>query len=241
DQAVRDRKLTNPADKEAAIDEVLPYIRAVRSRIQKREYFDIAMDSLRVGDPALRREFWQGVRSSPSEETERPRVVRRRELKPTVSERRLLEWLLAEADLRRSILLTLTPDDYEDLATAPIFRALLELEREGLVPDYDNLSGKISEDTAAEDLLPLLPLLLIGEPSSDNDEGAGDGHTAQSCLAGLRLESLDRKIMEISQQMAEAERLGDLERLNNLVFRQIELTRRRGTMLPQAEAMQTGL
>ncbi len=50
DQAVRDRKLTNPADKEAAIDEVLPYIRAVRSRIQKREYFDIAMDSLRVSD-----------------------------------------------------------------------------------------------------------------------------------------------------------------------------------------------
>ena len=48
DQAVRDRKLSNPADKEAAIDEVLPYIRAVRSRIQKREYFDIAMDSLRI-------------------------------------------------------------------------------------------------------------------------------------------------------------------------------------------------
>ena len=31
DQAVRDRKLTNPAEKEAAIDEVLPFIRAVRA------------------------------------------------------------------------------------------------------------------------------------------------------------------------------------------------------------------
>ena len=53
DQAVRDRKLSNPADKEAAIDEVLPYIRAVRSRLQKREYFDIAMDSLRIGDATV--------------------------------------------------------------------------------------------------------------------------------------------------------------------------------------------
>src|SRR6267378_6505252 len=63
DQAVRDRKLSNPADKEAAIDEVLPYVRAVRSRLQKREYFDIAMDSLRIGDVGMRRELWHSIRS----------------------------------------------------------------------------------------------------------------------------------------------------------------------------------
>ncbi len=62
DQAVRDRKLHHPAEKEAAIDEVLPFIRAVRSRIQKREYFDIAMDSLRITDASLQRELWQLVR-----------------------------------------------------------------------------------------------------------------------------------------------------------------------------------
>src|SRR5919106_4537985 len=48
DQAVRDRNLHNPADKAAAVEETLPFVRAVRSRIQRREYFDIAMDSLRV-------------------------------------------------------------------------------------------------------------------------------------------------------------------------------------------------
>lgn len=240
DQAVRDRKLTNPADKEAAIDEVLPYIRAVRSRIQKREYFDISMDSLRVSDTALKRELWQAIRSSLGNDAEKPKVVRRNELKPTVAERRLLEWLLSEEKLRHSILPSLTDDDYEDLATAPIFRALLQLEKENLQPDYGNLSVKLTEDPAAEDLLPLLPLLLMIEPSSA-DEGTTDGHTAASCLAGLRLDSVDRKITETSQQMAEAERLGDVEKLNSLVFRQIELTRRRGTMLPQAEAMQSGL
>src|SRR5207244_11603836 len=67
DQAVRDRKLSNPADKEAAIDEVLPYVRAVRSRLQKREYFDIAMDSLRIGDVTLRRELWQSIKTAINE------------------------------------------------------------------------------------------------------------------------------------------------------------------------------
>src|SRR5229473_4695834 len=48
DQAVRDRNLHSPADKAAAVEEALPFVRAVRNRIQKREYFDIAMDGLRV-------------------------------------------------------------------------------------------------------------------------------------------------------------------------------------------------
>src|SRR5688572_6272864 len=61
DQAVRDRNLRRPADKAAALEEVLPFVRAVRSRIQKREYFDIAMDALRM-QPEQRREIWQRVR-----------------------------------------------------------------------------------------------------------------------------------------------------------------------------------
>src|SRR5205823_4555703 len=44
DQALRDRNLHNPADKAVAVEETLPFVRAVRNRIQKREYFDIVMD-----------------------------------------------------------------------------------------------------------------------------------------------------------------------------------------------------
>src|SRR6185503_18367249 len=76
DQAVRDRKLSNPADKEAAIEEVLPYIRVVRSRFQKREYFDIAMDSLRIGDATLRRELWHSIRQGTGEGTRAGEAVR---------------------------------------------------------------------------------------------------------------------------------------------------------------------
>ena len=61
DQAMRDRNLRRPADKAEAVEEVLPFVRAVRNRIQKREYFDMTMDALRVEEPALRRELWQSI------------------------------------------------------------------------------------------------------------------------------------------------------------------------------------
>src|SRR6266513_3805312 len=117
DQAVRDRKLSNPADKEAAIEEVLPYIRAVRSRIQKREYFDIAMDSLRIGDAALRRELWQSVRTGIGQGARVGQTIKRTQVKPTVAEIHLLELLLDDETVRRSILPKLDPADYEDLPT----------------------------------------------------------------------------------------------------------------------------
>src|SRR5687767_3041493 len=141
DQAVRDRKLTNPADKEAAIDEVLPYVRAVRSHIQKREYFDIAMDSLRIADASLRRELWQSTRSGRGDLSSGGQtVISRTAAKPTVAEQQLLELLLPDAELRHVMLPLLEPESYEELSTGPIFRALIEIQKEGSEFDFSNLS-----------------------------------------------------------------------------------------------------
>ena len=59
EQAMRDRNLHNPPEKSEAVAEVLPFVRAVRNPIQRREYFDIALDSLRVDDLSLRHELWK--------------------------------------------------------------------------------------------------------------------------------------------------------------------------------------
>src|SRR5690349_17560265 len=80
--ALRDRNLHRPAEKAEAVEEVLPYIRAVSSRIQKREYFDIAMDSLRINDAALRRELWQSLKRGSADEGIGQSVIRRRPKKP---------------------------------------------------------------------------------------------------------------------------------------------------------------
>ncbi|HYN26625.1 MAG TPA: DNA primase, partial [Pyrinomonadaceae bacterium] len=144
DQAVRDRKLTNPAEKEAAIDEVLPFIRAVRSGIQRREYFDIAADSLRIADASLKRELWQFVRGGDTKPGARRALTR--EADATPAEQRLLGLLFGDEALRHGVLTILRSEDYEDLPTAAIFRALLELESEGTEVDFESLSRKTEGD-----------------------------------------------------------------------------------------------
>jgi len=238
DQAIRDRKLSNPADKEAAIDEVLPYIRAVRSRIQKREYFDIAMDSLRISDTALRRELWHSIRTGIGQGArEGQTTIKRAHVRPTVAEERLLELLLADEKLRRMILPKLEPGDYDDLPTGPIFRALLEGEREGTTIDFDFLNRK----TEGEPISELLPSLLMGElASEERDQSDARQLTAERCLNALRLMKVDRRISDLRSEIVVAERNGETERCDKLATEQIELARRREGLLPKAEAMQIG-
>ena len=137
DQAVRDRNLHNPADKAAAVEETLPFVRAVHNRIQKREYFDIAMDSLRVqGDQ--RRELWQQVKGGASTDATAVQRVITRRVRPTVAEEKLLGLLLASDELRNIMLPRLEAADYEGLATAAIFQALKELGTEDKEINFDS-------------------------------------------------------------------------------------------------------
>lgn len=233
DQAVRDRKLSNPADKEAAIEEVLPYIRAVSSRLQKREYFDIAMDSLRIGDAMVRRELWQSIRIG---DTRRAQIVRRTQVKPTVAEKRLLELVLTDEKLRHDIFSRLEAEDYQGLATAPIFRALMAADRDDATPDYDYLVNSMAGEPIAE----LLPSLLMSEFESSEEPGDEARQlSAERCLEALRLMKVDRRISDLTSEIAAAERNGETELRDRLAIEHLELTRRRSNLLPKAEALQT--
>ncbi|MDX6611329.1 MAG: primase [Blastocatellia bacterium] len=236
DQAVRDRNLRSPADKAAAVEEVLPFVRAVRSRIQKREYFDIAMDALRM-QPEQRREIWQRVRVGASVEPMAVQGTSTVAAKPTVAEEKLLELLLADEDLRNSILALMEEADFEGLATAAIFGALIELQREGLPANFDSLNVKLAGDPVAAEIL---PRVLIG------DAAAGEATeslpaTAVSCLNALRMMRVNRRIDELNSEIANAERAADLERLNQLSLERLDLDSRRRALLPMADAMGNGL
>jgi DNA primase len=240
DQAVRDRKLSNPADKEAAIDEVLPYIHAVRSRIQKREYFDIAMDSLRISDAGLRRELWHSIRQGTSAgarsgETARP-VVKRAAVKPTVAEIQMLELLLEDKAVRQNILPKLEAADYENLPTASIFRAIIEIENEGAEVDYGKLSSRIDEDESARELLPML--LMGGEDTADGEDQDNVRPQAEKCLDALRLMNINGRIRELHAEISEAERAGDEAKLISLSTEYSELNRLRKSFEPQSQIAQ---
>lgn len=234
DQAVRDRNLLRPADKAAAVEEALPFVRAVRNNIQKREYFDMVMDALRVQEPALRRELWQTIKGNATAVPDvRQTIVRAAGANPTIAEQRLLELLVLDKDLRRTILPRMEPADYEELPTASIFHALIEIDKEGTEVDFTTLGAKLEDDPPGAELV---ASLLMGESQRAEDETSDDTlATAESCLYTLRLMTVDRRINELRAEQAAAERTGDTERRNRLAVEDLELARRRNTLLPRTE------
>ncbi|HJZ81585.1 MAG TPA: DnaB-like helicase N-terminal domain-containing protein, partial [Pyrinomonadaceae bacterium] len=229
DQALRDRNLHSPADKAAAVEETLPFVRAVRNRIQKREYFDIAMDSLRV-QRDQRRELWQQVGGRASADPTAVQKVITQRVQATVAEEKLLGLLLGNHELRNIILPRLEPSDYEGLATEAIFRALESLEKEDQEISFDSLSAATADNSAAA---AVLPRLLMNESAESFDESLAD---ANSCLAALRLMKLDREIDELSARIADADRAGEDEERDRLAMKKLELSKQRSTFLPPGKA-----
>jgi len=236
EQVLRDRNLLRPADKAAAVEEALPYVRAVRNPIQKREFFDISMDTLRVDEPALRKELWETIKLGSGEEVAKvgQKVVRSFGLKPTVAEQKLLELLVTDSELRGEILPQLEPADYEELATATVFHAIAKLVAEGRPVDAIGLLAETEGDVVSEDIV---PVLLISHSVREEGEALDDSMAvATSCLNALRLLSLDRRLARISSDLAAAERAGNAERSDKLALDYLELTKRKGDLLPRNEA-----
>lgn len=234
DQAVRDRDLLRPADKAAAVEEALPYVRAVRNGIQKREYFDMTMDALRIDEPALRNELWQTIKKHTPLDTAgiRQKVVYATGAKPTFAEHRLLERLVHDEKLRSALLPQIASADYEALPTARIFEALIRIQEEGLDLDFANLSAKTEGDPVAVDLIP--SLFMVSDEIAGSDAMDHEFASPESCLVTLRQIALDRRILELGAEMAKAERAGDIERSNQLSLEKIELTQRLSALLQSA-------
>ena len=233
ENALRDRSLHRPADKAEAVEEVLPYIKAVSSRIQKREYFDMAMDSLGIdrdnfNTSAWRRELWQAVRDNRPTRSSAVHVEAK-ETKITAAEQRLLGLLLADANLRHQVLSMLKKEDYEDLATAPLFEALLALDREGTEVDFEALTQKTEGDEFASRVVPMVLM-------NSSLHGSNEHYVADECVSTFRRMKIEHRIEELKRELVIAEREDDSEKLVKLVAERIELDAQRQMMLqPQRQ------
>jgi DNA primase len=228
ESALRDRNLHRPAEKAEAVEEVLPYLRAVKNGVQKREYFDMAMDALgidreNVNSSTWRRELWQTVRHNRALRADSVQSLTRR-TEATAAEQRLLGLLFADANLRREVLPMLREEDYEDLATAPLFKALFELERDGTEIDFDTLSAKTEGDESATSMV---PMVLI----NSSLHGSNEHYVAAECVSTFRRMKLEQRIEELKRELAKAEREQDIEKVSKLSAEQIQLSAQRQGML----------
>lgn len=221
----RERNMASPKEKAEAIEDLMPVLAAIKNPIQKRDAFDQTMNFLRVDDAILKRDLWKTVKLGTRIETQtiKQQVARATQARMTVAEQHLLELLIYDKDLREIILPSLEETDYEQLATAEVFRALLALKEIGSDVTGENLLELVSDDAAASDFV---PVLLMSEPARDVDE-AIDGvlREAENCLATLRSMAIASRILEISQELMFAEQAGDFGLRDALVAEQINLAR----------------
>jgi DNA primase len=229
DQALKGRDPSNPVDKDAALEEVLPYVYEVKSSLQQHEYFVMVMDRFKV-PPSERRRYSQRIRAKTA-----PRIPLSFEARPqaklTPAETRLVRLLLNDEELRRGTLPLLEPQDYEGLATEPVFRVLFELEQQGVPVDFYSVNARLEGLNAPLDL----PLLFF----SDSLHAEEEEFTAEKCVISFRLMRIDRRIDELNASLANAERAKDSEEVARLSIEHVELSKRRSGLLPKAEEMQS--
>ncbi len=221
----RERNMASPKEKAEAIEDLMPVLSAIKNPIQKRDAFDQTMNFLRVDDAILKRDLWKTVKLGTRIETStiRQQVARATQARMTVAEQHLLELLIYDKDLREIILPSLEETDYESLATAEVFRALLALKEIGSDVTGENLLELVQDDVAASDFV---PVLLMSEPARDLDEAIDEVlREAENCVATLRSMAIASRILEISQELVFAEQTGDFDLRNALVTEQINLAR----------------
>ena len=223
DSSVQERNLGVPKQKAEAIEDVLPVLSVVRNQIQKRESFDQAMNFFRVEDAVLKRDLWNIVKQGSHVENGavKQQVARASRSKMTVAEQKLLEFIVFDDELREIVLRGLEETDYESLATAPVFRAMLELQTRKEKLSLDNLLELVGDDESLSDFV---PVLLMTEPFREPDEAIDTVlHEAENCIFTLRTMAMSNRITEISQELLYAEQTGNDDLLNNLVAEQIEM------------------
>jgi DNA primase len=221
--SVKERNLHNPKQKAEAIEDFMPVISAITNNIQQRESFDQAMTFFHVDDTGLRRELWSSVKTAVKGNGGgiAQRVSRAARTKITIAERRLLELLFFDTELRDIILPTLETGDYDSLATGDLFAAMIAIRDEGRDISPESLMDHIGDD---ETSLDLAQKLMQGAPRRQKDDAMDDVLVqAEDCVFALRSMAIANRITDISRDASIAEQSGDAELFNRLTYEQLEL------------------
>ncbi len=245
---VRERNISLPKQKAAAIEDAIPVLVAVRNVVERRETLKQVLRYFQMNDRVLEDHVWNEINtrasrvSSPHEERREDErlkklVLRQNAKRITVAEQRLLELLVHDAELRGLILPLLEKTDYETLATAQIFELIFELEENGV----ENIGPSLVEMTADDDLFhDLVPALLMSDNHREEGEAIDEVlEDAENCAARLRSMAVERRILEISQELAFAEQNDEIQKIDRLVAEQIDLAKLKRQIEQRLQSDQT--
>ena len=212
---------SRPTGKVEAINAILPHLARMRDKVARADYAEQIADRLKVDSKVIREEIKRvATTRQPVMDSKRLRAAQ----EITAGEHKLLELLLASAEVRRAIVPNLRDDDYDELATASIFTAIAAIEHEGLVPDFATLSSRLDGESEHGLISALLMSDLAWAGGEDFDTLF---KRASQALASLRKKQLEKRALAIQIEFAEAAREQDADRLWRLYQQKIEIENRR--------------
>jgi DNA primase len=213
DQAISSHDQTRPTGKVETINAILPYLRLVKDKIERAEHFGRIADRLNIDSRLIREEFKKAAEI-------RSEKVSERAVKATLdvkfAERKLLEILINQADIRRLMRFHIREEDYEGLRTAQLFRLIFEFEQQGVETSYHNLSRALEDEDLASDLL---PGLMIGETEKSSVQSQKLELLANQSLNTLRIERLEKQRADLVAEMKRLQKSGDYNRAGELTLR----------------------
>ncbi len=232
-----EKNLSLPKAKAEAVEEVLPLLSVIRNVIERRETLKQILRFFQLDDKVTETYLWKQIQNNEKDFVRRgdenkfaenkPDVknflVKRNRAKITVAEQLLLELIIYDAELREMILPTLEETDYEHLATAEIFRALIALREIGSETTGANLLKMVEDDEATSDFV---SVLLLSEPVREKDEAIDEVLIkAENQVFALRKMAINEKILETSRNLFIAQESGNEELKSRLSYEQIRLER----------------
>ncbi len=231
------RNLNNAKQKAEAIEDFLPVISTIKNNIQQRESFDQAMEFYSIDDVGLKKQLWDSLRRSNQQTQNFPsqQIARAVRPKPTVAERRLLELLVHDAELRSQIVPTIEESDYHDLATAELYAAFVAIANSNGTIDAESLLDHIADD---EEMIDTARDIFASAPKRDADTKIDTAlREAEGCVLTLRGLAITNRINELGRDAVLAEQSGDTELFNQLVHEQLELEKIRRSLQPNSALM----
>jgi DNA primase len=221
DKAIHEIDTTRPAGKVEAINSILPHLARMPDKVARADYAEQVANRLKVDSRVMRDEM-KRVAVNRQQSLDPKKVRAAQEIMP--DERQLLELMLANSDVRRAIATNLIEEDYLELATGAIFKIIIELEQQGIEPDFSTLNQSLTEETERE----LIPTLLMSDLSwAGNSDFDTLFKKATAALSSLRQRRFERRLQVIQIEIGQAELEKNIEQEMQLYREKMEIEKRK--------------
>jgi len=216
--ASKGRDLRDPAALAAAAREILPVLAQVPSRLERSRYVGLLAEKLDVEDAVMLAEIRDTILRGSREQGGPPAAAGpvRTTAPLKESEATLVRVLLEDEVVRARLLAEILPADLEGSPVAGIVSRLATAHRIGEEITYAILAAELPD--AERELL--ARIALRGDPPPAEDEGL-------RCLESLRRVRLMKERETLQKEM---ERTSEPDRMDELLRKKMELSRRIDTM-----------